>query len=74
MNRRDVYPDIVGVRVPRTRGDEPYGIGRELKKVYAFPAHAGMNRTRTTPQRSLTRVPRTRGDEPGKWSPDVLSA
>ena len=23
MNRRDVYPDIVGVRVPRTRGDEP---------------------------------------------------
>ena len=56
-----------GAYVPRTRGDEPMGPQDAGFDPAMFPAHAGMNRDRTTSDcENITRgdVPRTRGDEP----------
>ena len=38
-----------------------------------FPAHAGMNRTRTCGPRCRQTVPRTRGDEPSTKSAIIAS-
>ena len=64
MNRTDTKRAGTDFRVPRTRGDEPYGDKVDMNLGGVFPAHAGMNRFHASPYVIIDRVPRTRGDEP----------
>ncbi len=53
--------------VPRARGDEPELALSPSGLPAAFPAHAGMNRTKTESGATTECVPRARGDEPNAW-------
>ena len=44
------------IRVPRTRGDEPYALDPAAFPAAVFPARAGMNRTRSTTCATCARV------------------
>ena len=64
MNRLGGQRLVRRLRVPRTRGDEPYLLRSGRKANAEFPAHAGMNREQALARKGSKRVPRTRGDEP----------
>ena len=50
--------------VPRACGDEPAAFHALPTFIFAFPAHAGMNRRRGREPTPDDRVPRAYGDEP----------
>ena len=56
-------------RLPRTRGDEPLGVGAPTGEHAVCPAPAGMSPADRWNQRKVMSLPRTRGDEPNPRSP-----
>ncbi|GAO76678.1 uncharacterized protein MrH_2984 [Meiothermus ruber H328] len=64
MNRRGHQNKAARLRIPRTRGDEPYMACDNINAAVVFPAPAGMNRRGHQNKAARLRIPRTRGDEP----------
>ena len=52
------------MRVPHTRGDEPWFLVEAVRSAVAFPTPVGMNRISSGTQFLPECVPHTRGDEP----------
>ena len=68
MNRWECSTSGCFRGVPRACGDEPTYNDYEVVKLKAFPAPAGMNRSKNTGSGSEPGVPRACGDEPDYYS------